>query len=135
MMAYDNGVDDDFGLLRINGCSNSIMANHISETIGRQYLKPAGVKPVIIHIEAGHGNYVANNHIVATTEAADKSGLNGDDSCFGAQVGALLTVDSLEELDVVAVRVAAEAVNNTILDTCSETQCEVDTTRNKCRFV
>ena len=135
MMAYDNGVDDDFGLLRINGCSNSIMANHISETVGRQYLKPAGVKPVIIHIEAGHGNYVANNHIVATTEAADKSGSNGDDSCFGAQVGALLTVDSLEELDVVAVRVAAEAVNNTILDTCSEAQCEVDATRNKCRFV
>ena len=135
MMAYDNGVDDDFGLLKICGCNNSIIANHISETIGRQYLKPAGVKPVIIHIEAGHGNYVASNHIVATTEAAEKGVSSEDDSCFGAQVGALLSIDSLEELDVVCVRVAAGAVNNTILDTCSETQCEADATRNQCRFL
>jgi inulin fructotransferase (DFA-I-forming) len=53
-----------------------------------------------------------------------------EDSCFGAQVGALLSIDSLEELDVVAVKAAPEAVRNTILDTCRESQCDLDTARN-----
>ena len=48
MLEYDNGLEDDFGLIHIQGSSNSLIANHISETIEQQYLKPAGVKPIII---------------------------------------------------------------------------------------
>ncbi len=44
MLEYDNGLEDDFGLIHIQGSSNSLIANHISETIEQQYLKPAGVK-------------------------------------------------------------------------------------------
>lgn len=40
MQAYDNGTDDAYGLLHINGSNNSVIANHISETIDVQYLKP-----------------------------------------------------------------------------------------------
>lgn len=138
MMAYDNGLNDDFGLLKIHGSNNSIIGNHISETIGKQYLKPLGVKPVIIYIEAGYGNYVANNHIVATSAldaaaAADTQDDNEEDSCFGAQVGALLSTDSLEELEVVAVQVAPGAVKNVILDTGRDEQCELDRTKNTFR--
>ena len=40
MQAYDNGRDDTYGLLYIEGSNNSIIANHISETLDVQYLKP-----------------------------------------------------------------------------------------------
>ncbi len=69
MARYDNGLDDQFGLLHLNGDNNSVIANHISESIDTRFLKPASEKPVIIRIVSGTGNYVANNHIVATTES------------------------------------------------------------------
>lgn len=86
MMAYDNGISDDFGLLKIHGNHNSIIANHISETIARRHLKPEGVRPVMIHIASGQGNYISGNHIVVgcVREAGE------EDSCFGVQVSALL---------------------------------------------
>lgn len=40
MQTYDNGLDDAYGLLHINGSNNSVIANHISETIDIQYLRP-----------------------------------------------------------------------------------------------
>lgn len=126
MMAYDNGLNDDFGLLKIHGNHNSIMANHISETIERRYLKPEGVRPVMIDIAAGQGNYISGNHIVAS--CAGDSG--AEDSCFGVQVSALLRTDAAQELDIVAVRVAGEAANNVILDTGREGQCELDRSKN-----
>ncbi len=126
MMAYHNGLNDDFGLIRIHGSYNSIIANHISETIERQYLKPAGVRPVMIHVAAGQGNYISSNHIVAGCAGDD----GADDSCFSVQVSALLRTDLSEELEVVAVRVASEAVNNVILDTGREEQCELDRKKN-----
>ena len=51
MLEYDNGLEDDFGLIHIQGSSNSLIANHITETIEQQYLKPAGVKPIIIRLK------------------------------------------------------------------------------------
>lgn len=135
MQMYDNGLDDTYGLLRISGTNNSIISNHISETIDKQYLKPLGVKPVVIYVEAGKGNYIANNHIVTTTEGMD-AGLPTEeeeakeDACFSAQVGALLTIDSLQELEAVAVEVSEHAVMNTILDTGRQDQMKVDATKN-----
>ncbi|MDD3360649.1 MAG: NosD domain-containing protein [Hespellia sp.] len=111
MLKYDNGLDDTYGLLSISGCNNSIIANHISETIAVKYLKPTGVKPVIIRVVAGSGNYISNNHIVATTEDEKKQRTKVSDSedsftekkdaCFSAQVDALLTADRLVPLEVI----------------------------------
>lgn len=132
MQGYDNGLDDLYGLLCINGNHNSVISNHISETIGKQYIVPSGAKPVIIHVVSGQGNYIANNHIAATTEASG-SEAQAADSCFSAQVGALLTADALVPLDVTAVLVEKESMQNTILDTGSDEQAVLDRTVNAFR--
>lgn len=134
MWGYDNGLEDSYGLLYLNGSNNSVIANHISESIGKAYLKPVGGKPVIIRVAAGSGNYIANNHIVATTESLEKKNQEGD-SCFSAQVGALLHVDRLDELDVTAVLVEKESVRNIVLDTGTENQAVLDRSKNVFRPV
>lgn len=125
MQGYDNGLNDDYGLIHIEGSCNSVISNHISETIEMQYLKPAGIKPVVIRLVSGTENYVACNHIVATTQA-DKKEKEGDSSCFDAQVGALLSMNELVRLSVDAVRVDAASSDNVILDTCRESEAALD---------
>lgn len=125
MQGYDNGLNDDYGLIHIEGSCNSVISNHISETIEMQYLKPAGIKPVVISLVSGTENYVACNHIVATTQA-DKKEKEGDSSCFDAQVGALLSMNELVRLSVDAVRVDAASSDNVILDTCRESEAAMD---------
>ena len=134
MQAYDNGLDDAYGLLHINGSNNSVIANHISETIDVQYLKPLGIKPVIIRLVSGKGNYIVNNHIVATTEtSAAQAQPSEEDACFAAQVSALLATARLKELDAVAVQVEKESAQNTILDSGSDAQVVIDRARNAFR--
>lgn len=125
MQGYDNGLNDDYGLIHIEGSCNSVISNHISETIEMQYLKPAGIKPVVIRLVSGTENYVACNHIVATTQA-DKKEKEGDSSCFDAQVGALLSMNELVRLSVDAVRVDAASSDNVILDTCRKSEAAMD---------
>jgi inulin fructotransferase (DFA-I-forming) len=132
MLKYDNGVDDLFGLLQINGSNNSVIANHISETIDTQYIKPPAAKPVIINVVAGSGNYIANNHIVATTEITEMNDAPNS-ACFSTQVGALLSTDNLKALEVTAVLVQKGSVQNTILDSGSDEQVEMDRTVNAFR--
>lgn len=134
MQAYDNGLDDAYGLLHINGSNNSVISNHISETIDTQYLKPLGIKPVIIRVASGKGNYISNNHIVATTEASvSQAQTSEEDACFAAQVSALLTTDRLKELNVTAVLVEKESEKNTILDCGNDKQVMMDRTINAFR--
>ena len=132
MTPYDNGLDDQFGLLHINGTNNSIIANHISESIDSKFLKPPAVKPIIIRIVSGRGNYIANNHIVATTEASEISDAPNS-ACFATQVGALLSTENLAPLDVVAVMIEKEAVQNVILDSGTDLQVLIDRTANAFR--
>jgi hypothetical protein len=132
MQAYDNGLDDLYGILYISGNNNSIIANHISETIDTQYIRPSGETPVIIHVVSGKGNYIANNHIVATTEASEAQAAPNS-ACFSTQVGALLSIDKLEALDVTTVLIEREAVQNTILDSGSDVQVVMDKTVNAFR--
>lgn len=134
MQGYDNGLNDDYGLIHIEGSCNSVISNHISETIEMQYLKPAGIKPVVIHLVSGTENYVACNHIVATTQA-DKKEKEGDSSCFDAQVGALLSMNELVRLSVDAVRVDAASSDNVILDTCRENEAAMDFDSNVFRGI
>lgn len=134
MQRYDNGLDDNYGLLRIEGTNNSIISNHISETIDTKYLKPEKCTPTIIHLVSGNGNYIASNHIVATTQRTQEKKA-GEDSCFDAQVGALLSVNELQELPVIAVKVEKEAMKNVVLDTGKESQIVMDRSRNVCRGI
>lgn len=132
MQMHDNGLDDLYGLVHINGSHNSIMANHISEVIERQYIRPEGTKPVMIHVVSGKGNYISNNHIVASAGEADQPDAETD-SCFARQVDALLTVRELEELAVITVLVKKEAVQNTVLDTGRDEQVILDKASNAFR--
>ncbi|MBR2258087.1 MAG: right-handed parallel beta-helix repeat-containing protein [Blautia sp.] len=134
MKRYDNGLEDDFGLLCVNGDNNTISANHISETIDRSLLKPLGVKPVVIRVTAGTGNYIYGNHIVATTTEADHL-KEETENCFEAQVGALLTTNHLTKLETVEVVIDSPAQGNTVLDTVHEGQFEADSRMNVIRVL
>lgn len=124
----DNGLDDLYGLLYISGNNNSVIANHFSEVINTQNIKPVGATPVIIRIVSGNGNYISTNHVVATEVHAKIS-----DSCFSAQVDALLTTEASEPLTVTTVLVEKESLQNTILDSGSEAQVVMDKTVNAFR--
>lgn len=132
MQGYDNGFDDSYGLISISGDNNSVISNHISENIDRQYLKPAGVKPIIIRIVAGKGNYIASNNIVATTEASTIQAVTTH-SCFDAQVGALLTVDTLIPLEVTTVQIEEASQHNIVLDSGNDAQVNMDRAVNAFR--
>lgn len=132
MQAYNNGLDDLYGILYISGDNNSVIANHISETIGTQYVTPPGATPVIIRIASGQGNYISGNHIVATTEASEVQAI-ATGSCFATQVGALLATDQLQELDVTTVLIENESVKNTVLDSGSNAQVVMDKAVNAFR--
>ncbi|UUZ84649.1 hypothetical protein LJK88_13940 [Paenibacillus sp. P26] len=127
-LGIDNGLDDLYGLLYISGNNNSVIANHFSEGINTQNIKPVGATPVIIRIVSGNGNYISNNHVVATEVHTKIS-----DSCFSAQVDALLTTEASEPLTVTTVLVEKESLQNTILDSGSDTQVVMDRTVNAFR--
>lgn len=132
MQAYNNGLDDLYGLLYINGSNNSLIANHISESIDTQYIKPLGAKPVIIRVISGSGNYISDNRIVATTTVAGNQTAKAD-SCFEAQVSSMLSVRDLATLEVTMVQVETESEQNTVLDSGSDAQVVLDKTVNAFR--
>ncbi|GGL59922.1 NosD domain-containing protein [Sporolactobacillus putidus] len=128
MQEHNNGLDDSYGLLWINGNHNSVIGNHFSEIMDKQYLTPAGVTPVIIRVVAGNENYISNNNIVATEIHAE-----GSDSCFASQVDALLTTEESKPLNVITVLVESQSHRNTILDSGSDAQVVMDKTANAFR--
>jgi len=132
MTAYDNGLDDQFGLLHIRGSNNSVIANHISLSIDTRYIRPPAARPVIINVLSGSGNYIANNHVVATTEDAETTEAPNS-ACFATQVGALLATQNLRPLEVTSVSVAQGSSQNTILDSGSAAEVVVDRAVNAFR--
>ncbi|MCU1565645.1 MAG: Inulin fructotransferase [Pseudarthrobacter sp.] len=125
----DNGLDDLTGLLCVRGSNNSVIGNHFSEIIDSQSIRPAGATPVIIRLMAGAGNFVSNNHVVAMDVDSASS-----DSCFEAQVDALLTTGASAGLAVTAVMVDSESTRNTILDSGTDAQVIADRADNALRF-
>ncbi|GAA3314400.1 hypothetical protein GCM10020331_006820 [Ectobacillus funiculus] len=100
-----------------------------SEVINTQNIKPVGATPVILRIVSGNGNYISNNHVVATEVHAKIS-----DSCFSAQVDALLTTEASEPLTVTTVLVEKKnRFKNTILDSGSDAQVVMNKTVNAFR--
>jgi len=133
MQAYDNGLDDLYGLLYISGDNNSIIANHISETIDKQYIMPTGATPVIIRVVSGKGNTVSNNHIVATTETSGVQAVANANECFSTQVSALLSTQGLETLTVTTVQIEAASQQNIVLDSGTDGQVMIDKALNAFR--
>lgn len=123
MQMHDNGLDDRYGLIYIDGDNNTVTANHISEFLEKEYIRPAGISPVMIHLASGKGNYINGNHIVAM-EPVPKA--KEGDSCFSMQVEALLSAKNATPLDVIAVFAEKESVQNTVLDSGSEQQVILD---------
>ena len=120
-LGVDNGRDDLFGLLSISGNNNSVIGNHFSEVVDAQSIQPSGATPVIIRLAEGAGNFVSNNHVVAMDVRAASS-----DSCFSAQVDALLTTGASDGLAVTSVLVDSASARNTILDSGHDAQVIAD---------
>lgn len=129
---YNNGLDDLYGLVCINGNHNTVTANHFSEIIDLENITPTGVSPVIIHIVSGRGNYIAVNHIIAMTEAAEPENA---ESCFATQVEAMLSTEKSMPIDVIAVQIEKDSVQNIVLDTGREDQVILDRALNVFRGI
>jgi inulin fructotransferase (DFA-I-forming) len=124
----NNGLDDLTGLLSINGSNNSVIGNHFSHIIDSSSIRPTGAMPVVIRLKTGTGNFVSNNHVVAKDVHA-----TSNDSCFEAQVDALLTTGASDDLAVTAVLVDSGSDQNTILDSGSSVQVVADRAVNAFR--
>jgi inulin fructotransferase (DFA-I-forming) len=127
-VGVDNGLDDSVGLLRIEGDGNSVIGNHFSESIDAQGIRPSGATPVIVRLVSGSDNYVANNHVVASDIRSEAS-----DSCFSAQVDALLATGSSGRIPVTTVFVEPGSRGNTVLDSGDDTQVVIDRATNAFR--
>ena len=127
-LGVDNGLNDLNGLLCVSGSNNSVIGNHFSQIIDSESIRPVGAMPVIIRLLAGSGNFVSNNHVVAMDVHSTSS-----DSCFEAQVDALLTTEAANGLAVTAVMVDSESARNTILDSGTDAQVIADRAVNALR--
>lgn len=124
----NNGLDDMFGTIRVSGSNNSVIGNHISQSIDSRKVKPEGATPIVIRLVEGGGNYVASNHVVSHDVNAEVS-----NSCFEAQVDALLSTETTSNLAVTTVFVDAASARNTILDSGTEDEVVMDRARNAFR--
>ncbi|GGI45860.1 inulin fructotransferase (DFA-I-forming) [Agromyces flavus] len=127
-VGVDNGLDDLAGLVSISGSGNSVIGNHVSEVVESRRIRPAGARPVIIRLASGSDNFISTNHVVATDVTATAS-----DSCFEAQVDALLATEGSQPLEVTTVLVDPASTRNTILDSGRADQVIVDTAVNAFR--
>ena len=105
-----------------------MIGNHFSEIVDPQRVRPAGAAPVIVRVASGSGNYIATNHVVAKSVDA-----TANDSCFEAQVDALLATESSEGLAVTTVVVDPGARANTVLDSGTVAQVVLDDAVNAFR--
>lgn len=127
-LGVDNGLNDLDGLLRVDGSNNSVIGNHFSQIIDAQGIRPEGATPVVIRLLGGVGNFISNNHAVAMDVHAKSS-----DSCFSAQVDALLTTEASNGLEISSVVVDSGSTRNTILDSGTGTQVIADRATNAFR--
>lgn len=127
-LGIGNGLNDLTGLLCVSGNHNSVIGNHFSQIIDAESIEPTGATPVIIRLRSGIGNFVSSNHVVAMDVHSKPS-----DSCFSAQVDALLTTGASEALAVTTVLVDSQSARNTILDSGSDAEVIADRATNALR--
>lgn len=131
MFGHSNGLDDSYGLVFLSGNYNTVTGNHISEYMEPENLRPQGIRPVMVRVAAGRNNYISNNHMAATAKAPESQ--DGQRSCFSAQVEALLAAGEALDLPMVAVKVERGSEGNTVLDSGTERQVEMDRSVNAFR--
>jgi hypothetical protein len=124
----DNGRDDLYGLLRIEGDHNSVIGNHFSQVLDAGAIRPVGATPVIVRLVSGSRNLVSTNHVVALDVPTKPNG-----SAFSGQVEALLTTEAVGILPVTTVMVDSASTGNTILDSGTDAQLAVDAAANAVR--
>jgi inulin fructotransferase (DFA-I-forming) len=61
----NNGLDDLFGLVQLNGSNNALIANHFSFNVPSGSITPSGATPTMVLVKSGDGNYVTANHFTA----------------------------------------------------------------------
>lgn len=127
-LGLDNGLDDLSGLLVISGNGNSVIGNHFSQVMDGTSVRPPGGRPVIVRVAEGEGNFIATNHVVADDVSSRSS-----DSCFEAQVGALLDMGTRRRLPVTTVLVEDEAFGTTVLDSGADVEVVADRSVNAVR--
>lgn len=127
-IGVDNGLDDDFGLLRIEGNHNSIIGNHFSEVINHESIRPSGSKPVIVRISKGMANFISNNNSIAINVV-----LVSSESAYESQVDSLLNIEASNYLPILSVVVDAGSTRNTILDSGRVEEVEIDLKFNSFR--
>lgn len=130
MQIHNNNLLDDFGLLSVSGNDNTITSNHFSEIIDKKYLNPQSVKPIIIRVKEGEGNFISTNNFVGS-EAKAQSG----DSAYSAQVDSLLLIQEKNKLDIVTVQIDDSSQNNTVLDSGNMSQVKLNIKENAFRAV
>lgn len=130
MQIHNNNLLDDFGLLSVSGNDNTITSNHFSEIIDKKYLNPQSVKPIIIRVKEGEGNFISTNNFVGS-EANAQSG----DSAYSAQVDSLLLIQEKNKLDIVTVKIDDSSQNNTVLDSGNMSQVKLNLKENAFRAV
>lgn len=124
----DNGRDDRYGLVRIEGDHNSVIGNHFSEVVDASTIRPVGATPVVVRLLGGSGNFVSANHVVALDVPTKPNG-----SAYSGQVEALLTTEAAGILAVTTVLVDPASTGNTILDSGTDAQLVVDVAANAVR--
>lgn len=67
MQLYNNGKDDLYGILQINGNNNAVITNKISIKLDAAYVNPVGSSVTAIHIITGTGNFISNNFVTGFT--------------------------------------------------------------------
>lgn len=65
MLGFNNGLDDLFGLVHINGSGNTVVSNHFSFDVPPANILPSGATPTMVLVKSGSNNYVATNHTAA----------------------------------------------------------------------
>ncbi|HWU46291.1 MAG TPA: NosD domain-containing protein [Humibacter sp.] len=60
-----NGLDDDFGVVQVNGDGNTITANHVTLIIPPDQVKPTGGTAAIFRIKNGDQNLIGTNHVIS----------------------------------------------------------------------
>lgn len=82
-----NGLDDDFGVVQVNGDGNTVVANHVTLIIPPERLHPAGVVPTVFRIRRGDQNVVGGEPCRLEPGAHDCLPGRGDDELARLRLG------------------------------------------------
>lgn len=120
-IGVDNGLDDNYGLLRIEGNHNSVIGNHFSEVLDQISIRPQGTKPVIIRLSKGVANFISSNNSIAVDVSSVSS-----KSAYESQVDSLLNIEASRYLSIHTVVVESGSTRNTILDSGRGDEVKID---------